>query len=93
VRLFIRPAGFSAGRTGGVKQFQTIVVDNDSHDGSVDIALTHPIRPRVIRMGRNAGYAAAINAGTATVNPSTDLLILNPDVRLFPGELVCSSID
>ena len=74
------PAGLE-----GVKQFQTIVVDNDSHDSSVDIALTHPIRPRVIRMGRNAGYAAAINAGAATVNPSTDLLILNPDVRLFPG--------
>jgi GT2 family glycosyltransferase len=74
------PAGLE-----GVKQFQTIVVDNDSHDNSVDIALAHPIRPIVIRMGRNAGYAAAINAGAATVSPSADLLILNPDVRLFPG--------
>src|SRR6267142_4750967 len=74
------PAGLE-----GVKQFQTIVVDNDSHDSSVDIALAHPIRPKVIRMGRNAGYAAAINAGAATVNPDADLLILNPDVRLNPG--------
>ena len=74
------PAGLE-----GVNRFQTIVVDNDSHDNSADIAGAHPIRPIVIRMGRNAGYAAAINAGAATVSPSADLLILNPDVRLFPG--------
>ena len=74
------PAGLE-----GVKQFETIVVDNDSTDNSVDIALAHAIRPRVIRMGRNAGYAAAINAGAATVRPEADLLILNPDVRLLPG--------
>ena len=74
------PAGLE-----GVKHFQTIVVDNDSHDNSVDIALAHPVRPTVIRMGRNAGYAAAINAAAATVSPSADLLILNPDVRLSPG--------
>jgi N-acetylglucosaminyl-diphospho-decaprenol L-rhamnosyltransferase len=74
------PAGLE-----GVKPFETIVVDNDSRDNSVDIALAHPIRPRVIRMGRNAGYAAAINAGAATISPDADLLILNPDVRLHPG--------
>jgi GT2 family glycosyltransferase len=69
----------------GVKQFETIVVDNDSADNSVDIALAHAIRPRVIRMGRNAGYAAGINAGAAAARPDTDLLILNPDIRLLPG--------
>jgi GT2 family glycosyltransferase len=74
------PAGLE-----GIKQFETIVVDNDSHDNSVDVALAHPIRPRVIRMGRNAGYAAAINSGVATVSPDADLLILNPDVRLHAG--------
>ncbi|WP_449382040.1 glycosyltransferase family 2 protein [Bradyrhizobium sp. UFLA05-112] len=74
------PAGLE-----GVKQFETIIVDNDSRDGSVDIAAAHPVRPRVIRMGRNAGYAAAINEGTATVGPDANLLILNPDVRLTPG--------
>ena len=74
------PAGLE-----GVKLFETIVVDNDSRDNSVDIALAHPIRPKVIRMGRNAGYAAAINAGAGTASPDADLLILNPDVRLHPG--------
>jgi GT2 family glycosyltransferase len=74
------PAGLE-----GVKPFETIVVDNDSADNSVDTALAHPIRPKVIRMGRNAGYAAAINAAAATVSPDADLLILNPDVCLLPG--------
>jgi GT2 family glycosyltransferase len=74
------PAGLE-----GIKQFETIVVDNDSADNSADTALAHAIRPRVIRMGRNAGYAAAINAATATIHPEAHLLILNPDVRLLPG--------
>jgi N-acetylglucosaminyl-diphospho-decaprenol L-rhamnosyltransferase len=71
----------------GVKQFETIVVDNDSNDDSVHIALAHAARPRVIRMGRNAGYAAAINAAAATAPPDADLLILNPDLRLLPGSV------
>jgi N-acetylglucosaminyl-diphospho-decaprenol L-rhamnosyltransferase len=73
------PAGLE-----GIQQFQTIVVDNDSNDSSVDIALAHPTRPRVIRMGRNAGYAAAINAGAAAAGKDADLLVLNPDIRLLP---------
>lgn len=69
----------------GVGQYEVIVVDNDSHDHSVDLALAHPIGARIIRTGRNAGYAAAINAATATIDPSADLLVLNPDIRLQPG--------
>src|SRR5580698_3655266 len=74
------PAGLD-----GVASFETIVVDNDSRDNSVDIAAHHPIGARVIRMGRNAGYAAAINAGAATVSKDANLLVLNPDIRLQPG--------
>ena len=74
------PAGLE-----GIEIFETIVVDNDSRDNTVDIALAHPLGPRVIRMGRNAGYAAAINAGAAAVPADANLLILNPDLRLDPG--------
>ncbi|MCA1406698.1 glycosyltransferase family 2 protein [Ensifer sp. IC3342] len=74
------PAGLE-----GIANYQVIVVDNASRDGSADLALAHPIGARVIRMGRNAGYAAGINAATATVAPYADLLVLNPDVRLHPG--------
>jgi glycosyltransferase involved in cell wall biosynthesis len=61
-----------AGRKGS-KRFETIVVNND------------PDERRVIRRGRNASYAAAINAGAATAGPVADLLVLNPDIRLLPG--------
>ena len=78
----------------GVTRHEIIIVDNDSHDASVEIALAHPTRPRVIRMGRNAGYAAGINAATATIGPDVDVLILNPDVRVLPGSvrLLCRKL-
>jgi len=62
---------------------EVIVVDNDSQDDSVVVALTHPVAPRLIRMGRNAGYAAGINAATETIHADTDILVLNPDIRLL----------
>lgn len=69
----------------GVESYEVVVVDNESADESVDIALAHPIGVRVIRTGRNAGYSAGINAATATIEPNRNVLILNPDVRLHPG--------
>jgi N-acetylglucosaminyl-diphospho-decaprenol L-rhamnosyltransferase len=69
----------------GIEKYEIIVADNESADDSVAIALAHAIRPKVIRMGRNAGYAAGINAAAATVDKGAHLLILNPDVRLLPG--------
>jgi N-acetylglucosaminyl-diphospho-decaprenol L-rhamnosyltransferase len=69
----------------GLADLNVIVVDNDSRDSSAKLAEAHPLGPTVIQMGRNAGYAAAINAGVATIHPNSDVLILNPDVRLGPG--------
>ncbi|MBP1862316.1 glycosyltransferase [Rhizobium herbae] len=71
----------------GIEHYEVIVVDNDSHDHSVDLALAHPIGARVIRTGRNGGYSAGINAATATIAPSADVLVLNPDIRLLPGSI------
>jgi len=68
----------------GIDDFEVVVVDNDSRDGSAELADVHPVGPTVIRMGRNAGYAAAINAAAATIHAASDLLILNPDLRLYP---------
>src|SRR5665811_2530774 len=39
----------------------------------------------VVEMGRNAGYAAGINAAVAAAPPHTAVLVLNPDVRLGAG--------
>lgn len=71
----------------GIAEYEVIVVDNDSHDNSVDLALAHPIGARVIRTGRNGGYSAGINAAAATIAPTADLLVLNPDIRLQPGSI------
>lgn len=71
----------------GIERFEVVIVDNDSRDNSADLAQAHPIGARVIRMGRNAGYAAGINAATATLDRESDVLILNPDVRLLAGSV------
>lgn len=61
---------------------RVIVVDNASHDDTVQ--LIHRVAPDadVIRMGRNAGYAAGMNAGMALAGDCDSVLLLNPDIRL-----------
>lgn len=68
----------------GLPDTEIVVVDNNSRDASVDIAASHAVDVRVIQTGRNAGYAAAINAATASIDDDRHLLILNPDIRLQP---------
>jgi len=63
---------------------ELIVVDNDSPDDSA--AVVHELAPaaKLVRMGRNAGFAGGCNAGAAEA--SGDLLvILNPDAAPLPG--------
>ena len=69
----------------GEVDWHLVVVDNDSSDDSVAVA--KQLRPdaTVVRMGRNAGYAAGINLGITAAPEATAVLVLNPDVRLSPG--------
>jgi GT2 family glycosyltransferase len=65
-----------------------VVVDNDSSDGSLELlrdrAASNPALV-LVEMGRNAGYAAAVNAAHAAAPDAGDLLLLiNPDVEI-PG--------
>jgi N-acetylglucosaminyl-diphospho-decaprenol L-rhamnosyltransferase len=71
----------------GVDDFEVVIVDNDSKDDCIAISLAHPVGPKVVRMGRNAGYAAGINAASASIQPDRNILILNPDIRLLPGSV------
>jgi N-acetylglucosaminyl-diphospho-decaprenol L-rhamnosyltransferase len=65
----------------GVPDYQVVVVDNDSADASVALAENHVLAPAVLQTGRNAGFAAGINAGAARFAGDGPLLVLNPDTR------------
>lgn len=70
----------------GVTVTEIVAVDNASDDASVALVSAHPVPAvRVLPVGRNAGYAAAINLGVAALSDCDAVLVLNPDVRLRPG--------
>jgi GT2 family glycosyltransferase len=73
-----------------VRLVDVVVADNHSRDKSVAIAeQADDIPVRVIQLGRNAGYAAAVNAGIATIDPAgvDAVFVINPDCRLRPTTL------
>jgi len=55
-----------------------VVVDNGSHDGSVETIRRHWPQVKVLEVGRNIGYAAANNLGIRESN-SEFVLLLNSD--------------
>jgi N-acetylglucosaminyl-diphospho-decaprenol L-rhamnosyltransferase len=65
--------------------WQLIIVDNASADDTLAEANRLAPAATVVQTGRNAGYAAGINAGVAAAGAYDYLLVLNPDVRLLPG--------
>ena len=75
----------------GVSLEAVVVADNASSDKTLAIArdAVDALPVRVVELGRNAGYSAAINAGTAALDLSRldAVLVLNPDCRLRPGAL------
>jgi GT2 family glycosyltransferase len=74
----------------GVELTDVVVVDNSSRDGTLDLAETFTDLPmRTVQMGRNAGYAAGINAGVNELDLATldSVLAINPDCRLTPGSV------
>jgi len=66
-------------------RWQLVVADNASTDDTVAELRRLSPSAHVVEMGRNAGYAAGINAAVAAADPHTALLVLNPDIRLAPG--------
>jgi GT2 family glycosyltransferase len=63
---------------------ELIVVDNDSSDGTAEAVLELAPRARVLRTGRNLGFAGGCNAGAAAASGEL-LVILNPDAAPLPG--------
>lgn len=64
--------------------FRTIVVDNDSKDGSADDIESSHSGVEVIRLHHNAGFAAGNNIGAAAATSCEWIACLNPDA--FPAE-------
>jgi GT2 family glycosyltransferase len=65
---------------------EIIVVDNDSHDGSVAMIESEFPEVRLIASGSNEGFSAACNRGI-TASSGDFILILNPDTLIFPDAL------
>jgi GT2 family glycosyltransferase len=61
------------------------VADNASADDSVATVRKLAPEATIVEMGRNAGYAAGINAAVRAAPPHDAVLVLNPDVRLTEG--------
>jgi GT2 family glycosyltransferase len=63
---------------------ELVVVDNDSADDTLAVVRDLAPAATVLETGRNAGFAAAANAGAAEAHG--DLLVfLNPDAKPAPG--------
>lgn len=75
-------ASLSAGA--GDVPHRLIVVDNASSDDTVQVARRLSPDSTVLQTGRNAGYAAGVNAAIAAAPDAPAILVLNPDVRLGP---------
>jgi N-acetylglucosaminyl-diphospho-decaprenol L-rhamnosyltransferase len=79
----------------GVDLAAVVVADNNSRDKSLPIAEDAEGLPvHTVQLGRNAGYAAAVNAGVALIEHERErlgridaVLVLNPDCRLRPDTL------
>lgn len=65
---------------------RVVVVDNGSLDSSLERAL---VRSGVVAVSShiNGGYAAGINLGRRSADPTRPLLIANPDLRFRPGSI------
>src|SRR3989338_11561119 len=64
--------------------FQVIVVDNASHDGSAQLVRQQFPQVRLIALDKNIGFAVACNLGAREAEGDY-LLFLNPDVEIAAG--------
>lgn len=68
------------------QDFETVVVDNGSTDGSVDLVERFFPETRVVDLGVNRGFSAAVNAGIHA-SRAEYLVLLNNDTETSPDWL------
>lgn len=72
-------------RAAGIRT-ETVVVDNDSHDGTLEALAAEFPDARLIANRENVGYARAVNQGLAATG-APFALVLNPDCTVQAGAL------
>ena len=80
------PACLDALRQQTYTGFETIVVDNGSTDGSLDLLTERYPGVQIVALSHNHGYAGGCNAGLETANGDI-LVILNNDTEVEPSWL------
>ena len=60
----------------------TVIVDNASHDGTIDRVREHAPWANLIALPRNIGFAAACNVGIDRLRDADLIVLLNPDVEV-----------
>jgi hypothetical protein len=73
-------------RRAGAISYETVVIDNNSRDGSAEMVEAEFTWARVVRCDRNLGFAGANNRGFAKV-AGRYVVLLNSDAFLQPGAL------
>jgi len=68
----------------GPADWEAVVIDNASVDGSGDIVGEFGPRVRLLRNERNVGFARGVNQGLAATSAPL-VLVMNPDCRLMEG--------
>ena len=66
------------------QQWEAVVVDNASSDGSAAVVADFAPHARLVSNERNVGFARGVNQGLAATSGSL-VLIINPDCRLVAG--------
>ncbi|MFD9723369.1 glycosyltransferase family 2 protein [Streptomyces sp. NPDC059072] len=69
--------------------WRLVVADNDSADDTVEVIRSLAPDATIVQTGRNAGYAAGVNAALGAAADWEDgpraALVCNPDIRMRPG--------
>ncbi len=66
------------------KDFETVLADNGSTDGSIRLVARNFPEVRVVRLKENLGFSAAVNAGIRASSEAEYVALLNNDTEVDP---------